>query len=95
MTAFDCYLPALATQLGYALPAATKDRRAFWMAFGHMVVYRQDVDGELPFLAEQWPKAAAAGAGDAAGRSPKDQKPADEETEQTDDASDEEPEKDE
>ena len=96
MAAFDCYLPALATQLGYTLPVTTKKRRAFWTAFGHMVVYRQDLEGTLPFLAEKWPKAAAAvpapgvGDSDAAGRSSKDPKLTAVETEETDEEPDDE-----
>jgi hypothetical protein len=50
MTAFDCYLPDLATKLGYELPPTSVQRRAFWRAFGLMVVYREDPEGNLPVL---------------------------------------------
>lgn len=44
--AFDCYLPALATQLGHELPARLDERRAFWTAVGQQVVYHQPIKPE-------------------------------------------------
>jgi hypothetical protein len=54
MTAFDCYLPALAKQLGYELPSTSGEREKFWTAFSQQLVYRRDPDGRLPFQVEDW-----------------------------------------
>ena len=59
MTAYDCYLPALAKQLGYELPATEKDRMAFWKAFSQQLIYRRNPDGSLPFHVERWIKPTA------------------------------------
>jgi hypothetical protein len=37
---FDCYLPALVAQLGYAVPPTEAERRAFWEDFNEKVLYR-------------------------------------------------------
>lgn len=54
MATFDCYLPALAKQLGFQLPAKGDERIAFWTAFSRMLVYRRDPAGTLPFRPEEW-----------------------------------------
>jgi len=38
---FDCYLPALAAQLGYTLPASQAQRTAFWQGLSAQTVYRR------------------------------------------------------
>jgi hypothetical protein len=60
MTAFDCYLPALAKQLGFDLPKKGDDRVAFWNALSQMLVYRRDPAGVLPFYPEEWSQSGAA-----------------------------------
>lgn len=52
--AFDCYLPALAAQLGYVLPASADERRAFWSAVSVRALYRVAV-GEQFTLATTRP----------------------------------------
>jgi hypothetical protein len=42
--AFDCYLPALPKQLGYAAPTSDAARRAFWTEVNALVVYWQPMD---------------------------------------------------
>jgi hypothetical protein len=54
ITAFDCYLPALAKQLGYELPKIAKDREKFWADFNQQIIYRKDPRGNLPFVPEEW-----------------------------------------
>jgi hypothetical protein len=49
--AFDCYLPALATKLGYKLRRETKNQRDFWTA----VVQRAAL--YVPLQVEDWPPA--------------------------------------
>jgi hypothetical protein len=45
-SAFDCYLPDLAKQLGYVLPETESGRREFWQRFNLLTLYRrQFVDG--------------------------------------------------
>lgn len=39
--AFDCYLPALIGQLGYAEPTTDAARRALWREISALIVYRQ------------------------------------------------------
>jgi hypothetical protein len=39
--AFDCYLPALAKQLGYELPKTAVERRQFWIEVSQRVTYHQ------------------------------------------------------
>jgi hypothetical protein len=53
-TAFDCYLPALAKQMGYELPTTARDREKFWTDFNQQIVYRRDPRGNLPFKPEDW-----------------------------------------
>src|SRR5215469_1806994 len=38
-SAFDCYLPSLANQLGYLLPKTGNERRRFWTEFSQLVLY--------------------------------------------------------
>ena len=38
-SAFDCYLPSLANQLGYTLPETDVERRRFWTEFSQLVLY--------------------------------------------------------
>jgi|SRR5580698_3719173 hypothetical protein len=52
--AFDCYLPALATKLGYKLRPETQNQRDFWTA----VVQRAAL--YVPLQVEDWPAADAA-----------------------------------
>ena len=40
-SAFDCYLPALAKQLGFALPRTDAERREFWSDFNALILYQQ------------------------------------------------------
>jgi hypothetical protein len=40
-TSFDCYLPALAKQLGYVLPSSEADREQFWRDVGQLTLYHQ------------------------------------------------------
>jgi len=47
--AFDCYLPQLAAQLGYAMPATDAARRAFWKDLSALFVY------QLPLKGDRWP----------------------------------------
>jgi hypothetical protein len=54
-SAFDLYLPALAKQLGYNLPARRVDRERFWDKVTSMFLYRQSIDPE------QWSWAGATG----------------------------------
>jgi hypothetical protein len=37
--AFDCYLPKLARQLGYAMPTDCKQRRSVWLALSKQMLY--------------------------------------------------------
>src|SRR5262249_33803912 len=43
-SAFDLYLPDLAKQLGYELPATPTARRAFWTDFNDMFLHNDPVD---------------------------------------------------
>jgi hypothetical protein len=42
-SAFDCYLPALAVQLGYDLPKTEAERWKFWQSFTKLFLYRRRV----------------------------------------------------
>jgi hypothetical protein len=46
--AFDCYLPKLATQLGYSLPSPESKAREFWRDFTWLTLYR------IPFQDDKW-----------------------------------------
>ncbi len=46
--AVDCYLPALAKQLGYELPPTSDQRKAFWSALSQQAIYW------TPMKPEQW-----------------------------------------
>ena len=52
-SAFDCYLPALAKQLGYGLPQTLDERTEFWTAVSRAAIYNR------PIRPEQWPPAEA------------------------------------
>jgi hypothetical protein len=57
MSAFDCYLPTLARQLGFEPPTTDADRREFWTTFSQQLIYRREPDGETPFRIEKWKQA--------------------------------------
>src|SRR5262249_9730253 len=44
MSAFDCYLPALAAQLGFEVPSTEPMRRQFWITFSQQLIYRREPD---------------------------------------------------
>jgi hypothetical protein len=54
MSAFDCYLPALASQLGFALPQTEDMRRVFWTTFSQQIIFRREPTGEAPFNPARW-----------------------------------------
>ena len=56
-SAFDLYLPALAKQLGYALPAGKDGRKAFWGDFNAMFL------DKVPIEPRNWPPAGNVGSG--------------------------------
>jgi hypothetical protein len=58
MSAFDCYLPALATQLGFELPKTEAKRQKFWTTFSLLLIYRREPDGASPFQVDEWTQAA-------------------------------------
>jgi hypothetical protein len=53
-SAFDCYLPALAKQLGFELPQTESERRSFWTTFSQQLLYRRSRTGELLFHIDKW-----------------------------------------
>ena len=55
-SAFDCYLPELATQLGFELPETEERRRRFWTAFSLQITYGRNEDGKSPFNVHEWIK---------------------------------------
>ncbi len=61
MSAFDCYLPALAGQFGLELPKSEAERRIFWETFSQQLIYRREPDGSLPFRVEDWKRTGEAG----------------------------------
>jgi hypothetical protein len=58
MSAFDCYLPALAGQFGFELPATELEQRSFWISLSRQLIYRREPNGQLPFHLEAWKRAA-------------------------------------
>ena len=54
-SAFDLYLPALAAQLGYALPASKDERRSFWGDLNAMFL------DKVPIEPRNWPPAGKSG----------------------------------
>jgi hypothetical protein len=56
-SAFDCYLPALAGQLGFELPTTEAERRDFWTSFSQQLIYGRGLDGNAPFHIEKWKQA--------------------------------------
>jgi hypothetical protein len=62
-SAFDCYLPALAAQLGYELPDSESKRREFWLDVTRLFLYNDLIrDGTWTFP-KTAPKSAAAAPG--------------------------------
>jgi len=59
--AFDCYLPALAKQIGHTLPDTDADRVEFWSSFSRQLVYGRYPDGEPAFKVEDWIKPSNGG----------------------------------
>lgn len=53
-SAFDCYLPALAKQLGFELPTSEPELRLFWVSLGNQLVFRRDLDGKPMFDMGRW-----------------------------------------
>jgi hypothetical protein len=43
---FDCYLPALAEQLRFELPATEAKRRRFWTTFSQQLIYGLEPNGK-------------------------------------------------
>lgn len=70
-SAFDCYLPALVTQLGYATPTSADARRALWREINALFIYRQPMN-PAHFTIAATPAPAAAQATDAAAPEPRD-----------------------
>lgn len=67
-SAFDCYLPALATQLGYVLPDSESERREFWVDITELFLYNYPVpEGRWKLAAAAPPKVADAGTHDGGG----------------------------
>jgi hypothetical protein len=61
MSAFDCYLPELAEQLGFEPATTDADRKTFWLTFSQQVNYGRDPYGRTPFRIEKWKKAQSKG----------------------------------
>jgi hypothetical protein len=53
-SAFDCYLPALAEQLGFEVPPTEAKLRTFWWTFSQQLIYGRDPDGKTAFHIEKW-----------------------------------------
>jgi len=53
--AFDCYLPALIKQLGYAPPETLEARLAAWREVNAIFVYATPPDGDFIRLADAPP----------------------------------------
>jgi hypothetical protein len=51
---FDCYLPALAKQLGFELPKTVELRKHFWRDFSEQAAFRVRPDGSAIFQVEKW-----------------------------------------
>ncbi|HMD02345.1 MAG TPA: hypothetical protein VKG44_05205 [Candidatus Baltobacteraceae bacterium] len=52
-SAFDCYLPSLGKQIGYALPKTESERRAFWLDFSQQILYQDRIrDGRWNLSAQ-------------------------------------------
>jgi hypothetical protein len=58
MSAFDCYLPALATQLGFELPKEEAKRQEFWTTLSLQLINRREPDGTSPFQVGEWTQVA-------------------------------------
>lgn len=56
-SAYDCFLPNLASQLGYESPSPESKRRAFWHAMSQLLQYRTPLDdGQWPMSVATKPK---------------------------------------
>jgi hypothetical protein len=53
-SAFDCFLPALINQLGYALPPTMAERKKFWTEFSILIAFQEPME-------DNWPIAKAPG----------------------------------
>jgi hypothetical protein len=96
MTAFDCYLPALAGQLGFELPMTEAKRLNFWTTLSQQLIYGREPDGWAPFRIEKWkqvrlkttneePEQAAKDSKAGAEREAKNQNSAEQENDEEDD----------
>jgi hypothetical protein len=56
-SAFDCYLPALIKQLGFAVPPTEAERLEFWDEFSALITFQQ------PMTPDRWPIAGETGSG--------------------------------
>lgn len=52
---FDCYLPKLAVQMGYAAPTSAEARRRFWGEINALLIYRQPMNPALAPLPDEEP----------------------------------------
>jgi hypothetical protein len=88
-SAFDCYLPALMKQLGFAMPAKASERKQFWREFSRLISHGTPMRTEWPIAetAKTGESAAKTGEGGAKTREvgardgeqpPKDGSPAEE-----------------
>jgi hypothetical protein len=62
-SAFDLYLPDLAKQLGYDVPATNAERQNFWDAVGSMFLYAAPVP-------DKWPRSKTGASAEKAGGAP-------------------------
>jgi hypothetical protein len=51
-SAFDCFLPALVRQLGYALPPTMPERKKFWTEFSVLIAFQEPMSPDWPIIAE-------------------------------------------
>jgi hypothetical protein len=68
-SAFDCYLPALVRQLGYATPPDAALRQKFWDEFSNLAIYR--VRMPTAWAIDPTPAPKQPGGGDADGAAPR------------------------
>jgi hypothetical protein len=54
--AFDCYLPALAAQLGYELPNTEADRWNFWQSITKLFLYRRKLKDKWTWAGSHGPR---------------------------------------
>jgi hypothetical protein len=65
--AFDCYLPTLATQLGYVLPSAADERSVFWNEITRRAVYQEPVTARWATRSPEVPSTVLAASAPAGG----------------------------